>query len=88
MDRSGIVRIFAYIALVVHVLFLFPILTLGLVAPGWAVLVFLALWLGLLIVAVRLLRRRPGVVILVPMVLAALVYGVLTVGDQLLGWTA
>lgn len=88
MDRSVAFKIAAYVAIVLHVLFLFPILTLGLVAPGWAVLLFAGLWVVGLVLAIRMLRRRPGMVILVPLVLAALVYGVLMIGDQMLGWTA
>lgn len=59
----------------------------GLVAPGWAVLVLVAVWLGLAVLVWRWRRRGP-VVLAVPFAAAALWWLAVTLGDQLLGWTA
>jgi uncharacterized SAM-binding protein YcdF (DUF218 family) len=60
----------------------------GLVAPGWAVLSLYVIWLLLLVGLVLLWRRRPAAALLVPLGAAALVFAVLGLGEQLLGWTA
>jgi hypothetical protein len=60
----------------------------GLLAPGWAVTVLLVVWLGLLAVAIWLLRaRRPVYVLLTPVVGALIWFGALTAGENWLGWT-
>jgi hypothetical protein len=60
----------------------------GLVAPGWAVVSLYVVWLLLLVVLVLVWRRRPPAALLVPLGAAALVFAVITLGEQLLGWTA
>ena len=60
----------------------------GLVAPLWAVLLLWVLWVLLLWQLVRLWRRRPLLSLVVPVVAVALFFAVLTVGEQVLGWTA
>lgn len=60
----------------------------GLAAPGWAVLALLALW-ALLGWAAYLVHRRWGALsALVPLLALGLWFGVLTLGEQVLGWTA
>ena len=60
----------------------------GLLAPGWAVVLLLLVWLALLVVAVQLLRRRRPVWVPVVAVAAWLIWwGALTAGEHLLGWT-
>lgn len=60
----------------------------GLVAPGWAVVLLLVAW-ALLAGALVLVARRHGApALLVPAVAFALWFLALTVGEQLLGWTA
>jgi hypothetical protein len=51
----------------------------GLLAPGWAVALLLLAWALLAAALVVLVRRRSPL---------ALWFGALTVGEQLLGWTA
>ncbi|GAC1325454.1 MAG: hypothetical protein NVSMB13_08630 [Mycobacteriales bacterium] len=58
----------------------------GLIAPGYALLPLWALWAGLLVLAVRLLLRRPLLTPLVPVVAVALWAVVMAIGSQLLGW--
>lgn len=61
----------------------------GLVTPAWAFGLLLIVWLALLAVAVRLLRtRRPLYVLLLPVVAWLIWIGVLTAGGHWLGWTA
>ena len=60
----------------------------GLLAPLWAVLLLWALWVVLLWVLVRTWRRRPLLCLVVPVVAVAVFFAVITLGEQLLGWTA
>jgi hypothetical protein len=72
--------------LVAHALVGLILLSLGLVAPPWAVIALLAAWAALLAVAVRQ-RARPLLAVLAPAASAALVSGLLYVGGAFLGWT-
>lgn len=59
----------------------------GLIAPSWAVVVLVALWL----VGASLLwswRRAPVRALLVPVVMAAIWWAAIMAGDLWLGWTA
>ena len=60
----------------------------GLVAPMWAVLLLWASWLVLLYLLVRVWGRRAPLALLVPLGAVALIFCVVTAGEQLLGWTA
>jgi len=60
----------------------------GLLAPGWAVIGLLVIWLGLFGVAIYLLVKRPAWVLVVPVVTALVWFGVMAAGDAWLGWTA
>ena len=60
----------------------------GLMAPGWAVIGLLVIWLALLALAIYLLRARPVWVLAVPVAAIAIWYAVMTAGDVFLGWTA
>ena len=60
----------------------------GLLAPAWAVAMLWVMWLALLAAAIWLLRiRRPLHVLLVPIAAALIWFGVLTAGENWLGWT-
>jgi hypothetical protein len=68
---------------------LIPYAASGLLAPAWAVALLLVIWLALLITAIWLLRiRRPLYVVAVPIAAWLLWVGVLTAGENWLGWTA
>lgn len=60
----------------------------GLVAPRWAVAGLLGLWGVLLVLALWLFSRRPLVVLLLPFLGLVVWFGVLVLGDLVLGWTA
>ena len=60
----------------------------GLVAPLWAVLLLWAAWLVLAYLLVRLWARRAPLALLVPLAAVGLILGIVTAGEQLLGWTA
>lgn len=61
----------------------------GLVAPIWASLLLIVLWLALIGTGIVLLsRRRPLWVLPLPLLAALLWFGALTLGERLLGWSA
>jgi len=57
----------------------------GLVAPLWAVILLLIIWV---VIGVVWFRRRPFLVLLLPVIAVLVWFGVITLGEQLLGWTA
>jgi hypothetical protein len=59
-----------------------------LVAPLWAVLCLLAIWVVLSVVAFRLLRLQSPYVIAIPIVEAAIWFAAIYAGDAFLNWTA
>ena len=59
----------------------------GLMAPGWAVVVFVVIWLVLFVLGCVWIRRKPLWVIPLPFVAAAIWLGGMTVGGEFLGWT-
>lgn len=66
----------------------FVYLTSGLVAPLWAVIMLVIIWLGLVFLGIAWFRRSPLRVLALP-VLAVLIWLlVITAGERLLGWTA
>ncbi len=77
-----------WLGLVAHLATLIWYAASGLVAPGWAVVTLLVIWLALLAGAIVLLRRRPAYVLLVPVGSALIWFGVLSAGEAWLGWTA
>lgn len=88
MDTRTPRRSTLVLTLVLHVLALWPYLLSGLVAPQWAVLVGLALWALLGVVAVAVHRHRGAVAALVPLGAVALWFALLTLGERTLGWVA
>jgi hypothetical protein len=60
----------------------------GLVAPLWAIVGFYLLWGAAAAVLVVVARRRPTAALLVPIANLAVLWGGITLGEQLLGWTA
>ena len=59
----------------------------GLMAPGWAVVVFSVIWVALFVVGCVWIRRRPLWVIPLPFVAAAIWLGGMSAGGAWLGWT-
>lgn len=74
------------LASLLHLIIGYFYLATGLVAPVWGVGLLLLIWLGLAIWGYT--NRQRAVVILVPVVAAAVWFVVLTLGESLLGWTA
>ena len=60
----------------------------GLAAPLWAVLMLIAIWVALLVVAVVWFRRRPWWLVLLPVAAALIWAGTMSAGEAWLGWTA
>jgi hypothetical protein len=60
----------------------------GLVAPAWAVVVLIGVWLVQFVLACRWFHRRPYAVLVLPVVALLLWFGAITAGGAFLGWTA
>jgi len=83
LERSG-----SWIGMagVVVVLFLYG--ASGLLAPAWAVVVLLLVWLVHFVLACCWFQTRPYRVLALPFVAAAVWFGAMFIGGSLLGWTA
>ena len=75
------------VAIPLHLAAGFIYLTSGLVAPLWAVLLLLIVWVGLSIIGVRN-KHRPLFVLAVPVAAAVVWFVVVQGGSLLFGWTA
>jgi hypothetical protein len=60
----------------------------GLVAPTWAVVVLLAVWVAMSALIPRLWRTHPGWVAAVPVVEALFWFAFISAGEAFLNWTA
>ena len=60
----------------------------GLVAPLWAVVALVVLWLVLFVLGCLWWRRRPLWTLPLPVVAALVWWGGITAGETWLGWTA
>ena len=77
------------VAVVLQLVVLVPFtLGSGLVAPAWAMILLVLLWLGFAGALVATARRRPLWTPLIPVVNAALLWLAIAAGGALLGWTA
>lgn len=81
-------RVVGWVGLVAHLALAFWYAATPLVAPAWAVAVLVLVWLALLVVAIRLLRRRPVLVPVVPLAAVVIWVAAVSAGDAWLGWTA
>ena len=59
----------------------------GLLVPGWALIPLWIIWFALVWYGVRLARAGSYLVLAVPVVAGVLWFLVITLGEQLLGWT-
>ena len=78
----------AWVAIAVHLVLGVGYAFSGLIAPGWAVALLCAIWLLLLVAAVKLRHTRPFWTPAVPILAAVLWVVAITLGEFLLGWTA
>lgn len=60
----------------------------GLLAPAWAVVALLAVWLVLFALACRWWTPHPRRTVLLPVLALAVWFGTITAGDIWLDWTA
>ena len=79
----GIVGLLAYLLVGV-----FPYLPSGLMVPGPWLYILWAIWLGGALLAWRTFQSRPVMVLLFAPAAVAFWFIYVTVGEQLLGWTA
>jgi hypothetical protein len=80
-------RVTGTVTAVLHLLALWPYAISGLVAPGWGVGALLVVWAGFGVVAFLVHRRWGGLATLVPLLAVGAWFGLVTLGEQLLGWT-
>jgi hypothetical protein len=71
-----------------HLVVGFFAFTSGLIAPFWAVIVFILLWTAASVWIASAVRRRWWVALVAPVGTALVMAGVLFLGDHVLGWTA
>ena len=76
------------VGIVLHLIVGWFYITTGLVAPGWAVVLLLTVWIALFVFVIRVWRSRPMWVLGVPFLAAAIWVITLLIGGTLLGWTA
>jgi len=81
-------RVVGVVGLVAHLAMLVWYAASGLVAPTWAVVALLVVWLALLGFGIWLLVRRPAYVPLVPVAAAAIWLGAVSAGGAFLHWAA
>lgn len=73
------------LACLLHLVAGFFYISSGLIAPLWAVLLLIAIWLVLAVVLVR--RRHTGArTLLIPVVAAATWFVAISAGEMFLGW--
>ena len=83
-DRTGVA-----IGAAMHVgTGVFPLSASGLVAPGWYLVLTALMWLAGAVAIWRLSRTATRRVWAVPLAVTALWFAGITVGEQVLGWTA
>ena len=76
-----------YLSIALHLLALWPYAISGLAAPGWAVLALLVVWAALGAVLLQVHRVWGAVAAVVPLVAVVLWFGLITLGEAVLGWT-
>jgi len=88
-DRSRVPQlVVAGLALAALVVIGFFYLSSGLVAPLWAVVCLVVVWLLMFAVGIAWFRRHPLRVLALPVLAVVIWVVVLTLGERLLGWTA
>src|SRR5690625_2466456 len=89
-SRHRILELAAIVlAVVLHLIVAVPFTVgLGLIAPVWAIAVAWVLWLTAAATLTMIARRRPLLSPTVPVANAVLLYGLITFGESVLGWTA
>jgi membrane-bound ClpP family serine protease len=60
----------------------------GLMAPAWAVVGLVGVWLALFLAGCVWFRRRPWWLLLLPVAAVLIWFGVMSAGGAWLGWTA
>jgi hypothetical protein len=81
-------RIAWFIGLAAHLAVLIWYVASGLLAPLWAVIGLLAIWVVLLVVGLRLWRARPAWMLAVPVAAVVIWFAVISAGERFLNWTA
>ncbi len=87
-DTSPTSIVLGLVALALQLVVGYFVLASGLVAPLWAVLMLVVVWVVALIVGWRIWRSHPAVSVAVPVVTALIWLAVIFAGGQFLGWTA
>ena len=89
--RSGTGQKVAYVVAGIAMLAMLAIapffLSSGLMAPLWAVIALIAVWLALFVLGVVWFRRRPWWTLALPAIAVLIWYGTMTAGETWLCWT-
>ncbi|HEX2368274.1 MAG TPA: hypothetical protein VHM94_03460 [Acidimicrobiia bacterium] len=85
---SPVAIVLGLVALALHLVVGYFVLASGLVAPLWAVLMLVLIWVVALIVGWRIWRTHPAVAVVVPVATALIWLAVIAAGGRFLGWTA
>ena len=87
-ESAVAVRVAAAVALVLLAALAPFFFAAGLVAPMWAVVLLIAVWLTLFVLGCFWFRRRPLWTLPLPVVALLVWWGGISAGEALLGWTA
>ena len=85
--RTVVVHVLAALALAAMLALAPFFLASGLMAPGWAVTLFIVIWLALFVAGCLWIRRNPLRVVPLPFVAAAIWLSGMSAGEAWLGWT-
>jgi hypothetical protein len=77
-----------FIGIAAHLVVGYFYLVAGLVTPVYGLVVLWIVWLALLALAIRMLRRHPLWVLAVPLAALGILVGLVSLGGALLGWSA
>ena len=80
--------VLGFVGIAAHLVVGYLYLAAGLVAPLYGIVIFWVLWAALLGLAIWLLRRHPLWILAIPIVALGVLFGGITLGGALLGWSA
>ena len=86
--RTVVKYVLAALALVAMLVLAPFFIASGLMAPGWAVVIFVVIWVALFVLGCLWWRRRPLWTLVLPVLALLVWWGGITAGETWLGWTA
>jgi hypothetical protein len=80
--------VLGFVGIAAHLVVGYFYLAAGLVAPLYGIIILWVLWAALLGLAIWLLRRHPLWILAIPLVAVGILFGVIALGESVLGWSA